>query len=445
MRNTPLYSSLRAFADTQPLRMHMPGHHGKPLHMPELERFSELDFTELPPTGNLFSPGGAIEAAEDLWARAFGMSACLFLTGGSTQGIHAALTLACRPGDRLLMDRGCHRSVYHAMALLDLKPIYLSRPWRREDGVSGPISPQSVEKLLKSHPKCKTVCITSPTYYGVLSDIPAISHIVHQYGGILVVDGAHGAHLPFLGLDAFRGADLTVVSAHKTLPVPGQTALLFSGGLFHGDDLRRAGAIYGSSSPSYPMMAAMDVARAWLEEKGADDYRTTAAFVSDLRRTFSALRETPELRLDPARFVLNTPDGYVRKAALETLGVYPEMADCGHIVCILTCADRRAEFARLIEALNRTAPPAGTAARQIPPPPELPERVLSPRQAMFAPVDVLSLQKAEGQISVDQVAPYPPGVPIIAPGERIGKKHLSYLSEIGYNMTEKVRTLSHRV
>lgn len=167
MSHTPLYDALRAFADTGPLRFHMPGHHGKPLPAPELSRLSELDFTELPPTGDLFSPGGPIEAAEKLWAAAFGMSACLFLTGGSTQGLHTALTLACSVGGGVLVDRGCHRSVYHSMALLDLQPVYLPRPWLTEEGVTGPISPQLVDNELKNHPDIKTVCITSPTYYEI--------------------------------------------------------------------------------------------------------------------------------------------------------------------------------------------------------------------------------------------------------------------------------------
>lgn len=108
-------------------------------------------------------------------------------------------------GGGVLVDRGCHRSVYHSMALLDLQPVYLPRPWLTEEGVTGPISPQLVDNELKNHPDIKTVCITSPTYYGVLSDIFAIAQVVHAHGGTLVVDGAHGAHLPFLGLEAYGG------------------------------------------------------------------------------------------------------------------------------------------------------------------------------------------------------------------------------------------------
>ena len=352
MENTPLYTALRRFAVQNPLRMHMPGHKGKPLPAPELAGLASIDFTELPPTGNLFDGGGAIGEAEELWAKVFQMDSCLFLTGGSTQGVLSALTLACPPGSGLLLDRGCHRSAFHAMALLDLKPVYLPRPWLAEGAVTGPISPDEVEKQLLAHPEIKAVCITSPTYYGVLSDIPALAAVTHRHGGVLVVDGAHGAHLPFLGLDHFSAADLVVVSAHKTLPAPGQSALLLAGGRFSHRNLRRAGAIYGSSSPSYPMMAALDLCRAHMLEEGAAAYQKTAEEVAALRRDFPALtaRHAP---LDPTRLTLLSPRGFAAQERLEGLGVWPEMADGGHVVLIPTCADGAEDFARLRQALEQ--------------------------------------------------------------------------------------------
>lgn len=429
MENTPLYTALRDFAAQHPLRMHMPGHKGRALPAPELAGLSSIDFTELPPTGNLFDGGGAIGEAEDLWADVFHMKHCLFLTGGSTQGVLTALTLACPPGSELLLDRGCHRSAFHAMALLDLRPVYVSRPWLAEEAVTGPVSPGDVEKLLETHPNIKAFCITSPTYYGVLSDIPALAAVMHRHGGILVVDGAHGAHLPFLGMDHFSAADLVVVSAHKTLPAPGQSALLLAGGRFSHADLRRAGGIYGSSSPSYSMMAALDVCRAHMLEEGAAAYGRTAEEVAALRRDFPALTGCHAL-LDPTRLTLLSPDGFGTQEELERLGVWPEMADGGHVVLIPTCADGPEDFARLRQALCRVELGPCPA---FPPPPELPEQVLTPRQALFSPGKDLPLDRAEGRTAASPIAPYPPGVPVVAPGERIEKKSIAYLAEIGYN------------
>lgn len=434
MENTPLYHALTAFAAQNPLRMHMPGHKGKPLPGRELAGLAAIDFTELPPTGNLFDGGGAIGEAEGLWAEVFSMDSCLFLTGGSTQGVLAALTLACKPGDAVLLDRGSHRSAYNGLALLDLRPVYLERPWLARAGVTGPISPEAVEKQLAAHPEIRALCITSPTYYGVLSDLPALAAVMHRHGGVLVVDGAHGAHLPFLGDYGLNAADLLVVSAHKTLPAPGQTALLFSNGTFSHADLRRAGSLYGSSSPSYPMMAALDLCRAHMLEGGGAAYRRTAEAVARLRRSFPALTDK-DAPLDPTRLVLCAPDGYAAQAALEEQNVWPEMADGGHVVLIPTCADGPADFARLERALRKVelGPCPGYPA-----PPQPPEMVLTPRQALFAPRRTLPLEQAEGQVAAGQVAPYPPGVPVIAPGERVDKKSIAYLKEIGYNTLEDV-------
>lgn len=432
MENTPLYDALTAFAARDPLRMHMPGHKGKPLL--GLDNLAAIDFTELPPTGNLFDGGGAIGEAEELWAEVFHMDSCLFLTGGSTQGVLAALTLACNPGDTVLLDRGSHRSAYNALALLDLKPVYLDRPWLDQAGVTGPISPERVEEQLTAHPEIKALCLTSPTYYGVLSDLPALAEVMHRRGGVLVVDGAHGAHLPFLGDYGLNAADLLVVSAHKTLPAPGQTALLFSNGTFSHADLRRAAGLYGSSSPSYAMMAALDLCRAHMLEGGADAYRKTVEEVARLRNTFPALTEQ-DAPLDPTRLVVCAPDGYAAQDALEGRNVWPEMADGGHVVFIPTCADSRSDFARLEETLRQVdlGPCPGYPA-----PPEPPELVLTPRQALFAPRKSLPLEQAEGQVAACQVAPYPPGVPVIAPGERLDKKSIAYLKQIGYNTLEDV-------
>ena len=421
--NTPLFDALTAFADTAPLRLHMPGHKGKGL--PGWERLAGVDFTELPPTGNLYEPGGAIGRAEELWAAAFGMRDCLFLTCGSTQGIHTALTLACPVESVLLTDRNCHRSVYHTMALLDLEPVYLMEK-----------TPQAVETSLQSRPEIKTVCITSPDYYGRLYDVTGIASVCHRFGAKLVVDGAHGAHLAFLGIDHYRDADLVVCSAHKTLPALGQAALLFSGGAFPGDDLRRVASIHGTSSPSYPILASLDLARAWMEsDEGRARYGAVCGRVRQLRARFPALRGDG---LDPGRLTLRVKDGFGVQRALQEKGIWPEMADRGHVVFILTGADDARDLDRLERALEELALEEEEEAYPLPPPPEI---ALRPRKALFAPTRTLPLAQCAGRISGGQIAPYPPGVPVVAPGEIISKKHLAYLERIGYNMGKEVHIL----
>lgn len=439
----PLYDHLRRLADGSPLRLNMPGHHGKPLPVENLADVT-LDFTETGRTGDLFTGGDVIEEAEKLWAAGFGMDACLFLTGGSTQGIHTGLALLAGLGGEIALDRGSHRAAWNAMALLGLTPRWLVRPWMDKEGVTGPIEPEAVEKLLKQHPKIKAVCITSPTYYGVLSDIPAIARVCHEHGAGLMVDGAHGAHLPFLGYTGYAAADVVVTSAHKTLPALGQSALLFANGVSM-DGLRRLGSVYGSSSPSYLLMASMDLARDWMDREGTAAYEKTAAMTARLRARFPAL-SPGALELDPTRLTVRCGDGFALAKELQKREIDPEMADRNHVVFILTAAETGTDENRLTAALDDLlagdAPPENFAFLR---PPALPEQVLSPRDALFAPRKTVPLDQSEGEISACQIAPYPPGVPVVGPGERIGKKHLAYLREIGYNKKEVEILISQRL
>ena len=434
---TPLYDVLKKYAEEEPARFHMPGHKGLFSPVPELAEAAKLDVTEIPSTGNLYTAGEPFDSAQRLWAERFGFEYCQFLTGGSTMGIHTAFALNCRPGDKVLIDRNCHRSVFNALALLDLEPVYLERTWVPGEQIIGPVDPENVENILKNNGDIKNVCITSPTYAGVLSDISSIGEIVKAHGGKLLIDGAHGAHLPFLGVNVFDGADLVVVSAHKTLPAMGQTALLFANG-FDPDLIRLRASLYGTSSPSYPLMASVDGARQWMEEEGEALYRQAADRVALIRKKVPSLGKG--LSLDPTRLTVNVKDGPSFARTLESMGVYPEMEDGGHVVFICTAQDLTHNFDRLEKALEQLREEMGPCP-PLPPPP-LPNRVLSVREALFTSSILCPLEECEGKISACQIAPYPPGVPVVAPGERITKKELAYFRQIGYNVKLEVRIVT---
>jgi arginine/lysine/ornithine decarboxylase len=444
---TPLLDQLNTLKGENPLWLDMPGHHGKDLL--QLPLWTDLDRTEHTVTGDLFEGGDAIEAAEALWARRWGAEGCLFLTGGSTQGNHTALHL-CAAGGTILADRGVHRSVWNSMGLLDLHPHFLGRPWDEERECTGPITLEEVERGWQQAPDAAAVILTSPTYYGVESPIRDIAAFCHQKGMRLVVDCAHGAHLPWIGQETpcQQGADLTVISAHKELPAPGQTALLLYNG-FAPEEVRRCAAVYGSSSPSYWMMAALEGTLSYMEGEGGTRYRQ---LISQLIPQFQReLEETTRFRLvknhDPARLVISTTGagytGFEAQRGLEERSIYVEMADLTHLVCITTCADGEDVFRRLLSALRELDEEGHEAPAKIllPPPPPLPQQVCSPRQAMFAPRRRKVLRDCAGAVSASQIAPYPPGVPVVAPGERIEKKHLAYLEKIGYNIEEYAEVL----
>lgn len=436
----PLYDALCALSRQDALRMHMPGHKGKAM----AEEFSvaAIDYTEIPPTGNLYTGEGPIAEAEHLAAQCWGAAHAFFLTGGSSQGVKAGLSLLCAPGDTILLDRNAHKSFFSAMALLDLSPVYLAAP-----------TPAYVENCLRGHPQLKTVCITSPTYYGVIAPVAEIAAVCKKYGAKLLVDEAHGAHFPFVGLGACaagRGAAVSISSAHKTLPALGSSALLFTDDSFPEEDVREKTALFGTSSPSYALMASIDWARAYLEGEGGAEYCRAAKAVAALREeingrgVFHALCEKDGHPLDPTRLTVYTACGGLRgteaaRFLQEKRQIFPEMDDREHVVFIITGSDTAEDISRLGRALEEMEALAEAKA-PLPPCPAVPEaqRVLPIRAALFSPRERRALKDCVGRVSAVSIAPYPPGVPVVAPGERIGAEILEYLRAIGYDLDEIV-------
>ena len=437
MSDTNFYDSLAEFAAQEPLRMCMPGHKGRKLPMEEWDALAPLDFTELPPTGNLYGGDDWLEDSQRLWAWDWGMNAAFYATGGSTQGIFTLFNLFTRPGDTVLIDRVSHKSIHHALALLDLHPIWLERPWDAEHAVTGPLSGNTLEGTLQKHPEATAVMVTSPTYYGVLSNLDELSRICRAHGVKLLVDGAHGAHLPLvieeepnclLGCNPYKNVDGVTVSAHKTLPAPGQTAVVFANGV-RLEAIKAASALTSTTSPSYAMLAALDKLRPWMFE-GKGSYRRVAAWCADLRREYPCLRRDD---LDPCRLVFQVEDGYALEKKLQQFGIYPEMADNYHVVCILTASDTERDFLRLKRALNYLGLKGKVPYVLTMPAPPVPEQAMSPRQAQFADKEKVQLKHALGKIAADVIAPYPPGVPVVAPGEVIDEKIRAYLYDLCYD------------
>lgn len=433
---TPLVDALLRHQGGCPVPFHMPGGKGRPVPVEQLGPMSSFDVTELPDTGNLYEGGDVIGEAEELWAAAFGFPTCQFLTGGSTQGLQAALLLSAQWGREALVDRCSHRSIFNALALFDLHPTFFLR---RQDQ---PVTPEGLDQALAERERAgcpaNTVCVTSPTYYGVLSDVEALAKVVHRHGAKLIVDGAHGCHLPFLGEHPFRGADLAVCSAHKTLPVYGQGAALFAAYGIEPKAVRWAASVVGTSSPSYPIMASMDQARAWLQSpEGQVRLLAVKSCVKRLAERFGTIQG---VALDPLRLTLEVPDkgGFALKKRLERGGIFPEMADSGHVIFLFSTANTQEDFSRLEEALERWYVPGPIDHTALPP---APEAAVSPKEALTAKRVGKVLKDCEGEVAAQQIAPYPPGIPVVAPGERITKKCLAYLEEVGYNVLQEVDVL----
>lgn len=448
MSNATLYEALCQRAGKQAVRFHMPGHKGRCPYPLPINPWS-IDYTEIDGTGNLYAGDEPILSAERHAARVLGAADCLFLTGGSTLALQTAIASVVPTGGSLVVDRNCHKAVTHTMALLDLTPHFVF-PETLPSGIPGRIHPQDAARLLDAHPDAPALLVTSPNYYGVLQDIPALAAICHDRGRLLVVDCAHGAHLKAVcGKSVIeQGADLAAVSTHKTLPALGQSAVLLSSGAIPFDTLLQTAPVFGTSSPSYVLLSSIDLACAWLENEGTARYRQCAKTVSRLRQKitestpFSAL-QGDTVPLDPCRLTLLCHDTNITGHELDAIlshdyGIDIEMADEHHAVLICTSMDKPPDYARLVGALHSPRFCRRTASPPTIPVLPVPERVCSVRQAQFSPCRPVPLTQAVGKVCARAVTPYPPGVPVIYPGERITQLHIEFLQSECYTTMSEI-------
>jgi arginine/lysine/ornithine decarboxylase len=463
--NTPLYDFLVQKAERNEHRFFLPGHKGVPQLKIEPER---IDFTELEDTGDLYrGDEGPIREAERLCAEAYGAEECFFLTGGSTMGIQVAVSLICREGDRLLAARQSHRALCGALTLTGGDADFIGGEHIAGFGISRGTGGKEVEAALGKIPEVKysAVFITSPSCYGVLSDVRGIANICHERGLPLIVDGAHGAHLPFISPDKnpiSNGADIVLCSAHKTLGCLGQGAMLLVRDMSYlglkAEYIRNTMSIFGTSSPSYVIMASIDLSRARAQEDGGRRLRDTAKRCRDIcgeinRSTrFKALCEKDtRWGIDDMRLTINSGRAGLSGRSLAGLlqssrSIICEMCDEVNAVLIVTGADDEEKLASLLRALKeidgQTAPPEGSAPpaeAQLPP---AAEKVMTPREAYLSKPGYVRLRDAEGLVSGEELSIYPPGIPVIIPGERIGKKTIAFLEKKGYNVDREILAVS---
>lgn len=442
----PLYEALLKMSHGGGLRLHIPGHKGRGLGSVFDGVFS-VDYTEITNTGNLYGEGGIIQQAEREAARYFGMDRCFFLTCGASQGIKAALGAFCGGGGAVVLDRNCHQSAFDACIMLGLDPAYAIPEIDSSSGLSRNISPDNLAAAVKNS-SAKAALVTSPTYYGYLLDIAALAKAAHSAGAALIVDAAHGSHLRACGAPdpCAQGADAVIYSAHKTLFALGQGAYLLARGkdeAFYAG-IRRMTALFGTTSPSYPVMASLDYARAWLEAHPAA-YPGAAQLCADTAQKLASTAGfdviSPTSGFDPCRLVVSVArlgiSGTDCADLLHGMGIEAEMADERHVVMVITPADTADDMQRLTNAFSGIKP-CEAAARNPALPPPLPHKAIPPRQAYFSPCEAVPLGKSVGRTAAQSISPYPPGVPVVACGEIIDKVCVEYLLEKSYNVNNKI-------
>ena len=441
--------------------MHMPGHKRQtgsqwPGHFPN--PFS-VDITEIDGFDNLHHPEGILKKSLEWAAGVYGADRSYYLVNGSSGGILAAISAAVRPGGTILISRNCHKAVYHGVILNQLRAEYVYPQIIDDLGIQGGINACDVEKVLKEQPEIQAVLIVSPTYDGVVSDIEAIAKVVHKAKLPLIVDEAHGAHFPFGGA-AFPvsaldlGADLVIQSLHKTLPSLTQTAILHAKcGLVNLERLERYLQMYQTSSPSYVLMAGIESCIYEMEQHGAELMEQFAERLLAIREPLQKMRHLKLLDseyvgvhgvfdVDRSKLVISCR-GCVCDAGEKQIAVtgeilagwlrekyHLEMEMCGadYVVAIATAWDSVEGLLRLRDALLELDEELGASGTQKVRSNSQEEKACAVQEirpvvrmkmgdAMEADVEQVLLEKSVGLVSAEFIYLYPPGIPIVAPGE----------------------------
>ncbi|MBD5460079.1 MAG: hypothetical protein HDR26_03930 [Lachnospiraceae bacterium] len=449
-----LYRRLLEYSQSDYYPYHMPGHKRTPL-TEVLGRVGDIDITEIEGFDNLHQAEGLLRELQEHAARVYGTEESFYLVGGSTAGILSGVSAALPRGGFLLMARNCHKAVYHSVYLNGLRPVYLFPEIYEPVDLCKGVSPARVEELLYENPQIGAVLIVSPTYEGVVSDIKAVAEVVHRSGIPLIVDEAHGAHLgfhPAWPQSACRqGADLVIQSLHKTLPSMTQTALLHvNGGLVDRKRLKRFLSIYQTSSPSYVFMAGMEEAITYMEQHGRE---AMEAFLKKWNAMLERLGECRVLRILPVdgqdmphdigKLVISVKGTDISgqqlyERLLKQYHLQMELAAGTYVLAMFTVADGQEAYDRLTQAVleiddslyvqaagkrkrpeaeekqcRSDAPLCGESIR--------PERRLELWEAWDREKEVMCLEDSRGRLAGEFVNLYPPGIPVLVPGEVIGE------------------------
>lgn len=450
-----LYSRLKAYSDTDYYGFHMPGHKRNQIRFGEGLPYG-IDITEIEGFDDLHHADGIIKEAQQEAARLYGAEETKFLVNGSTAGILSAVLGCTKKGDQILVARNCHKSVYHAIFLNELEPVYLWPGFSRQFQLNTEISVSAVKAALTKHSRIKAVVIVSPTYDGVVSDIESIAEAVHERGIPLIVDEAHGAHFgfhPYFPENALKkGADVVIHSLHKTLPSLTQTALLHMRGEYI--DKRRISSyldMLQSSSPSYILMASIHECIRMLREEKEQLFEPYVRNLDTLRKNLQNLKHLKLVQTehyDRSKLVISVrhTDMSGRELYRELLEKYHlqmEMAAGSYVLAMTSPGDTKEGFARLEQALFELDAAAKLRENvQEDDIAKLPENSVictSAKAALCGAKETtyLPVEKSEGMISLEYAYLYPPGCPMIVPGERISReciKRLAGYQKLGFKI-----------
>ncbi|MBR5311169.1 MAG: aminotransferase class V-fold PLP-dependent enzyme [Oscillospiraceae bacterium] len=411
-------------------RFHMPGHKGAE----SFPDYYKYDITEVLGADSLFESSGCIAKTEERFSKIYGSGASLISAGGSTLCIQGMLATVLSPGDELIAARNCHASAVNTMALLDINTTWIN-----------PRDLKAAEKAFIEHPKAKALYITSPDYFGVMSDISAFAEICHRYGAKLLVDNAHGAHLHFFPMEMHPislGADMCADSLHKSLPVLTGGALLHIKDANLRDVAKRKMRLFGSTSPSYLIMLSADRCAEYLETRARTDFAMLNGKVANLRYKAFEHGLAPKVRnVEPARLTLSvkstemTADEFGEK--LREHGIEPEYVNSEWAVLMASPFNTEKDFERVASFIENTFGNGFSAFEERIS--EMPEKAMSIREASFSDSEEIETEKAVGRIAAGLNLPCPPCIALSVPGEIINEKIAGLLMKYGVDKISVVK------
>jgi len=447
------------YVNNKTIPFHVPGHKKGQGMWNEFKDFVginvlSMDVTVFKQVDSLHKPTGAIKAAQELAADAYNTDYTFFCIHGTSGAIQAMIMSVVGPGDKIIIPRNVHKSVTAGIILSGAAPVYMQPEIDHAVGVALNVTPETVEKTLESNPDAKAVLIVNPTYYGVSTDIEKIVQIVHSYGIPLIVDEAHGPHLhfnsklPISAVDA--GADICSQSTHKIIGSMTQSSLLHvRKGYVDVNRVKTVMSLLQTTSPSYILLASLDVARKQMVMEGEKLLDRTIELANYARESINkiegyycfgeeVLSKKGAYAFDPTKITITCKDlglsGYeLERILAEKYYIQPEMSDLYNVLCVFSLGDTKESVDKLINALKEISDVQCCSLRrkiEILDVPNIPEQMLTPRDAFNSMTVSIPLSDSMGQISAEFLMAYPPGIPILCPGEMITKEIIDYVKAL---------------
>lgn len=450
----PIFEALERYKSMRIVPFDVPGHkRGK--GNPELTKFLgekclTVDVNSMKPLDNLCHPVSVIKEAEELAARAFGAQHAFFMVNGTTSAVQSMIMSVCKRGDKIIMPRNVHRSAINALIISGAVPVYVNPSINKQLGIPLGMSVADVKKAIEQNPDAKAVLVNNPTYYGICSDLRTITKLAHQHGMKVLVDEAHGTHFYFgenLPVSAMAAdADMAAVSMHKTGGSLTQSSFLLSNHPdLHQGYIRQIINLTQTTSGSYLLLSSLDLSRRNLALHGKEIFARVKELAQYAREEINKLGGfyafSSELIDGDAIFDFDTTklSVHTRDIGLAGIEVYDllrdeydiqiEFGDIGNILAIISVGDNMFVMERLISAMAEIKriyqkDKAGMYDHEY----INPEVVMTPQEAFYAAKRAMPIEQSAGQICSEFVMCYPPGIPILAPGERITQEILDYIA-----------------